>query len=358
MSRRMAVFTLVLALATPIAAIADEAPQPVRTQTVVLTPQRLPLILSGTVQARIQADLAFRVGGKIIRRAADPGDRVTKGQILAELDPADLQHALESAEAALASAQANATQATADLRRYEQLGRTSPAFLPSDYDHRLAAARIAEAAVTQAQRARDLASDQRSYGTLTADADGIITALPAQIGQVVTAGQTVASLAHTDTIEIVADVPENRLDDLRHAGVIKVRLWALPDLTLTATLRELGGLADPASRTYAVKLTLSDVPPNRLALGMTAMVDVQRDGTPVAILPASAITDQNGTPAIWLLDPTTHHATARPVSIAAYDQDGHVIIAAGLNAGDSVITAGVSAITPTMTLTAWAGATR
>lgn len=356
--------TLFAALFTPLAFLplpsaAGEPPaRPVRVQSVVLAPLQLPLVLSGTVQARVQADLAFRVGGKVIRRAADPGERVKAGQVLAELDPLDLQHSLESAEAALAAAQATASQAAGDLRRYEQLGRTSPAYLPQEYDHRLAAYQAAQANVVQAQRARDLASDQRSYNTLRADADGIITSLPIQPGKVVAAGQTVASLAHSDAIEVVADVPENRLDDLRKASAITVRFWALPDLELPASLREIGGLADPASRTFAVKLALGAMPDQRLALGMTAIVHVQREGGIAAILPSGALTDQNGQPAVWVLDPATHHASLRPVAVGFYDQDGHVSVTSGLRPGEDVITAGVFAITPDMTLSAWAGATR
>jgi RND family efflux transporter MFP subunit len=332
--------------------------RPVRVATDTLAPAATPLILSGSVQARIQADLGFRVAGKIVRRPVDIGQRVKAGQILAELDPIDLSYSEQSAEAGLRSAEANAAQAAADLQRYDQLGRNSPAYLPSEYDRRLAAARVAQANVTQAQRQLALARDQRSYGTLTADADGIVTAVPGQVGQVMAAGQTVVALGHSDEIEIVADVPENRLADLRAAADITIKLWALPDLTLRAKLREIGGLADPASRTFAAKLSLQDAPLDRLALGMTATVTVHNPGADVAILPASAITDQDGQPAVWVLDPRMHRAAKHRVLIAGYDQDGHVAIAQGLNTGDKVITAGAPAITADMALTEWVGATR
>jgi RND family efflux transporter MFP subunit len=306
----------------------------------------------------VQADLGFRVGGKIVRRPVDIGQHVTAGQILAALDPVDLAYSAQSAEAGLRSAEASAAQAAADLRRYEQLGRSSPAYLPSEYDRRVAASQVAQANVTQAQRQLSLARDQVAYGTLTADADGIVTAVPAQIGQVMQAGQTVVALAHSDEIEIVADVPENRLADLRAASDIKVKLWALPDLQLRATLRELGGLADAASRTFAAKLSITDAPRDRLALGMTATVVVSRTGPDIAILPAGAITDQDGQPAVWVLDTTSHHATKRRVMVAGYDQDGHVVIGSGLNAGEKVVTAGAQAISAEMKLAEWAGAVR
>ena len=333
-------------------------PRPVRVMAVSFIEAQTPLILSGTVQARTQADLGFRVGGKLIRRPAEIGRHVKAGDILAELDPADLQHSLESAEAALRAAQANAAQAEADLRRYQGLGPSSPAYLPSEFDRRLAAARVAQEQVTQAQRQLDLARDQRSYGVLTADADGIIAAVSAQIGQVVAAGQSVVTLAHGDEIEISAEVPENRLADLRRAPEIAVRLWALPDLVLHATLRDLAGLADPSSRTFTVKLSLKDAPRDQLALGMTATVTVSRPGGRVAALPAGAITDDSGSPAVWVLDPASHHASKRRVQVAFYDRDGHAFVAGGVNEGESVITAGAGAVTPDMPLTAWVGAQR
>ena len=125
-----------------------------------------------------------------------------------------------------------------------------------------------------------------------------------------------------------------------------------------AGLREIGGLADPASRTFAAKLTLQDAPLDRLALGMTATVIVRNPGADVAILPAGAVTDQDGQPAVWVLDATTHHAAKHRVVIAGYDQDGRVAIAGGLASGEKVITAGAPAITADMALTEWAGASR
>jgi RND family efflux transporter MFP subunit len=327
-------------------------------QPVALAPARAGLSVSGTVQARVQADLAFRVGGKVTARPVEIGDHVRAGQELARLDPADLQFSQELAEAALQSAQADAAQAQADLRRYDALGRSSPAFLPSEYDKRLAAQRMANARVVQAQRQLSLARDQRAYGVLTADADGIITALPIQVGQVVTAGQTTATVAHTAEIEIVADVPENRLPGIRAAGDVDIRLWAQPGIVLHGHVREVGALADPASRTFAVKVTVLDAPPDVLALGMTASVSIGIAGPMVAALPATALTDQGGKPAVWVLDATTHRATLRGVEVAGYDGDGSVLVRAGLAAGEQVVTAGVQQIEPGMVLTAWTGAAR
>jgi RND family efflux transporter MFP subunit len=336
-----------------------DAAVPVRVAPVVFTPRQSVLTLSGSVQARTLADLAFRVGGKVVDRPVEVGDHVHAGQVLARLDPADLQLSYESAQSALQSAIADAAKARADFSRYEQLGRNSPAFLPSEYDSRLSATRMADARLLQAQRQAALAKDQLSYGTLTADADGVITALPVQVGQVVASGQTVASLAHTAQTEVVVDVPENRLPEVRRAAGIEISLWADPDHKLAGRVREIGAQADAASRTFAVKVTVLDPPPDLLALGMTATVRfIAPPRAPVAILPATAVTDRNGTPSVWVFDPKAQQATLRPVTIADYGGDGSVAIASGVSAGEQVVTAGASEIDPGMRLAAWAGAAR
>ena len=349
-------YALLLSAALLIAA--GEPPRPVRVTTVTMVQAGLPLVLSGTVQARTLADLAFRVGGKVIERQAEIGDHVHAGQVLARLDPADLRFSEQAAQAALAAAQADAANTKADLARYDGLGRTSPAYLPSEYDRRVSAARMAAARLVQAERQVALAHDQSIYGSLLADADGVITALPVQVGQVVAAGQTVASLAHTDQTEVVVDVPENRLAEVRAAGDVTISLWAAPDVVLHGRVREVGALADPATRTFTVKVSVAQRPDNGMALGMTASVRFATGGPPVALLPATALADQAGHPAVWVLDTTAHQAHLRPVQLAGYAQDGSMVVASGLEPGEQVITAGTGQIEPGMALTAWAGAAR
>ena len=352
-----ALVPLLLGLATLLGAAADP-PRPVRVQTVSLSPSALPLTVSGTVQARTQADLAFRVGGKVVSRPVEVGDHVAAGQVLATLDPADLRFSEQVAQAAVASAQADDNNAAADLRRYQELGRNSPAYLPSDYDKRVSAARMADARLIQAQRQLALAVNQRAYGQLVADADGVLTALPIQVGQVVASGQTAATLAHTGEIEVVADVPENRLPDVRAARQVSIALWALPGTALQGRVREVGALADAASRTFVVKISVLDAPAALLSLGMTATVRFGGAAPDVALLPPGALTDQAGQPAVWVLDPAAHTAALRRIEVASYRDDGSVAVRAGLQPGEQVITAGVEQLQPGMALTAWAGAQR
>jgi multidrug efflux system membrane fusion protein len=287
------------------------------------------------------------------------GDHVRAGQLLARLDPNDLQLSLQAAQSELQSAQAAADKARGDFARYQRLSRNSPAFLPAEYDNRLAAARAADARLAQVARQVELAKAQLTYGTLTADADGIITALPAQVGQVVASGQTVAALARTDEIEVVVDVPENRLPDVRSAKEVQIKLWADPDRVLPGRVREIGAQADAATRTFAVKLTVLKPPTGLLALGMTAIVTfLAPAAAPVAILPATALTDQNGAPAMWVYDPANQRASLRPVTVSSYRSDGSVAITSGLKPGEHVVTAGVTEIDSEMRLRLWEGASR
>jgi multidrug efflux system membrane fusion protein len=338
---------------------ADRPPVPVRVATVTFAPRQTALTLSGTVQARTLSDLGFRVGGKVVDRPVEIGDHVRAGQMLARLDPADLQLALEAAQSALESTIADAAKARADHARYQQLGAGSPAFLASEYDRRISATRMADARVAQAVRQLAMAKDQLAYGTLAADADGAITALPVQVGQVVAAGQTVASLARSGETEVVVDVPENRLPDVRGAQQVQIELWADPAHPLAGRVREIGAQAEAASRTFAVKVTVLNAPPAVLSLGMTAVVRfVAPPSSPVAILPATALTDHDGAPAVWVLDPARQHAALRQVTVAGYLGDGAVAIASGVSAGEQVVTAGAGEIDAAMRLVAWAGATR
>jgi membrane fusion protein, multidrug efflux system len=364
---RPAVIPLLLALGlalsgcekAPTQAREEPSPLPVRVQEVSFTPRETALTFSGSVQPRTLAEVGFRVGGKVIARPVEVGDRVRAGEVLARVDPTDAGLQLQTAESALAAATADAANARIEFARYQALGRTSPAYLPSEFDRRQAASLMAAARLAQAERQLGLARDQLAYTTLTADADGVITALPVEVGQVVAAGQTVASLAHTAQTEVEVDVPENRLPDIRDAQSVRIRLWSDPDHPLAGHVREIGARADPASRTFAVRVTVLDPPSGLLALGMTANVSFVRSaGTQVALLPATALTDRDGHPAVWVLDPKIQHAKRRPVTVAAYEGDGTVAVQSGLTAGALVVTAGADLIDPAMRLIAWTGPLR
>ncbi len=357
-----------LALATLTAlchpATATEAPRPVRVQTVSFAPRTQAVTFTGTVQPRVQASLGFRVAGKVTSRRVDIGQRVTAGQILAQLDPTDARLNQDAAEQAVKAAQADAINARAEFDRYQRLGKSSPAYIASEYDKRQAALDSANARLAQAERQLGLARDQLAYTTLTADADGIVTSLNLEAGQVVTAGQTVLTLAHSAETEVAVDVPENRLPDIRSANAVSIRLWSDPDHQMDGRVREIGALADPASRTFAVKVSITDPGAHpgadaRLGLGMTAIVRFGRDaGGQVARLPASAVVSANGTPSVWVLDGPAQRVIAHPVTIADWLGDGQVEITAGVPDGAQVVTAGAAQLDPDMAVKPWAGAIR
>ena len=359
-----AVVKLCLAgLACVTASPLGQAAQPVRVAVVHYAPASAMQVLSGSVQPRTRADLAFRVGGKVVSRPVDIGQHVKAGQVIAVLDLSDLKLAEDVATAAMQAAAADAVNARAEFSRYEQLGKRSAAYLPSEYDKRAAAWRMAQARVAQAAQQLALARDQRGYGTLSADADGVITALPVQVGQIVSIGQTVATLAHTADVEVAADVPENMLAEVRATTDVTLGLWADPTVKLRGRVREIGAMADAVTRTFAVRMTVLDPPPGLLALGMTATVRFGGSGAPVAALPATALFDVDGSPAIWVLDPARQRAKLSKVSVAAYRGDGTVLVrqpagGAAPAEGDQVITAGVGQVEPDMAVVAWRGAMR
>ena len=335
-----------------------------RVQQAIFTQQRASVTYSGTVRPRILADIAFRVGGKIVARPVNVGDRVVSRQVLAQLDPSDLQLEVAISGNAVIAAEAEAANARALFSRYDKLGRASSAFVESEYDTRRAAMRSADARLDRSRQQQDMARNQRQYATLTADADGVITALPVELGQIVAAGQTVAVLAHGADTEIVVRVPENRLDEVRAAEAVLVTLWSAPGRSFQGRIREIGALADSASRTFTVKVALlnpadDQIVPAYVALGMTATAQfIGPPRSPVIILPATAMTTAGAEPAVWVLDDTLHRAVLTPVRVVAFGNDGTVLIGAGLSQGQLVVTAGADLIDRDLPVTAWRGPTR
>ena len=361
-SRAIVALTLLLLACRPPAVAAERkesAPRPVRVVTVALTQAPATLSYSGMVHARVLVDLGFRVGGKIIGRPVNVADQVKAGQVLARLDPVDRQLAVEAAESVAAAAEAEAENARTLFARYENLGQRSSAFVPTEFEQRRASMLASIAHLEQAKRQLSMARAQQGYGTLTAEADGVITALPVEVGQVVVAGQTIASLALSNETEIVVDIPENRLGDLRAAESISMSLWAAPDTILKGHLREIGALADPVSRTFAAKISVLNAPPGLLSLGMTATVRVTGPfAPPVAILPGTALAGSQDATTVWVLDETARRASPRKVTVASFNGDGTVSIADGLKPGEKVVTAGADLIDRDLPVTAWEGPVR
>ncbi len=321
---------------------AETAPTPVldrpaQVQRVMFDATTVKREFVGVVRARHETDLGFRIGGKIVTRVVNVGDRVRSGDVIARLDPQDLQLQVGSAEAELAAAISALVQAAADLRRYTTLKERGHAAF-ADFDRRQAANDEAEGRVERARRALDLARNQHAYADLRANADGVITATPAEPGQVVAVGQPVARLAHRGETEAVVALPETWLAEVRRTTAA-VQLWSDRDRRFAATLRELSPQADPATRTFAARFTIIDAD-DSVALGMTATVILERTrDVPVARLPLAAILNRGTGPSVYVID-DTGALRLRAVSIAEFTSDA-ALVSAGIHDGERVVTLGV-----------------
>ncbi len=291
----------------------------------------------GVVRARYETDLAFRVGGKIVARIVNVGDRVRAGDVIARLDPQDLQLQVESAEAELAAATSSLTQAAAELQRYATLKDRGFAAI-AEFDRRKAANDEAEGRLARARRAVELARNQLTYADLKADADGVITATSAEAGQVMAVGQAVARLAHRGEKEAVIALPETWLGEAQQASAT-VRLWSDRDRGFQARLRELSPQAEPVTRTFAARFTIRDAD-DTVAFGMTATVTLEREReTPVAKLPLGSILNRGTGPMVYVVD-ATGALVLRPVSVAAFTGKS-ALVSSGINDGDRIVTLGV-----------------
>jgi multidrug efflux system membrane fusion protein len=293
--------------------------------------------LSGEVRARYETRLAFRLAGQMVARKVEVGDLVKTGQTVAVLDGRDAQLAESSARAQLAKAESEASLADADLRRYAEL-RTKNFISQAEYDRREAQARQAREQAAAARAQASQARNQVGYTTLVTPHAGVITALEAEAGQVLTAGQTVARLARPEQLEIAVSVPEHRLEAFRKATEYEIRLWSAPGRTWRGKVRELSPVADAASRTYAARIALEGED-RALAIGMTAELRVRTSGDSLPQIPLSALFHRDGKPAVWVLEDDR----VRLVEVTAGDVSGNsVAITAGLRSGQRVVTAGVS----------------
>lgn len=292
-------------------------------------------VYTGEIRARHEVDLAFRVGGKIAARLVDSGMMVKAGQPLARLDPADLQLSRQAAQAQVAAAESEFTTAGAERARYADL--VAKRFVSqAAFDAKENAFRSAQARLEQARAQSRISGNQAEYGTLVAEHEGVITAVLADAGQVVSAGQPVFRLARPEEKEVAIAIPEGRLAELKAARQIAVSLWAQPELVMAGEIRELAAAADPATRTYAARIRIVDPAP-AVALGMTARVILGSPSSAAIVVPLTAVVDNGKGPQVWVVD--DGKAMIRPVEVAAFREDG-AAIASGLKAGEMVILTG------------------
>jgi membrane fusion protein, multidrug efflux system len=322
-----------------------EAPEirPVRTVIASKGEVGETVVLTGHIQAEDEPAFAFRVGGRMIERPVNVGDRIEAGQVLAKLDPENELNALRSAEAALTAAQGQLTYARGDFERQRQLlanGHTPRA----RFDQSQKALQNAQSQLDNAEAQLQTARDRVSWTTLEADAPGTVTARGAEPGEVVQAGQMIVRLARHRGRDAVFDVPAQLLRSAPNDSEIMVRLADDPSVTATGRVREVAAQADPVTRTFEVRVGLSE-PPETMRLGATVTGRIKLESEPVIAIPASALTQLNRQPAVWIVDPKGLTVSLRNVELLRHDP-GTVVIAQGLDTGDIVVTAGVQALHP------------
>ena len=315
-----------------------EPPKPpvVKVQQVKLSTAAQEENYSGVVRGRYETNLSFQVGGKIISRDVQTGSAVRAGEILMTLDPKDIVEQSHSASAQVASAQAQLHLAKSNLDRYTELFKSEAiaAAVLEQYKTQYDAAKAAyDAAKAQAQQSQNALE----YTTLTANADGVISNVNAEVGQVVAAGQTVLTLVQTAELEVVVNIPENKISAVQIGQRVSINFWANNDV-VSGTVREISPMADSASRTFTVKISLPELPPNRIQLGMTANVAMTAENFPnTIILPMSAIYQTGDVAQVWIVD--DGKVSLRKVEVTAFD-DNNVRVR-GLKSGDIVVVAGV-----------------
>ena len=316
--------------------------RPVRAILVAPASTQAVVELAGEIQPRYESRLGFRVGGKVIARRVDVGNMVRRGQVIMQLDPKDLQLAQAQANAAVSAAASNLALAKAELDRYRELRQknfVSQALL----DAKDAAYKSAAASYDQANAGLKVQANQNSYASLVADVDGVVTALEAEVGQVVAAGTPVVRIAQTGEKEVRVSIPEDQVGALRSVTSLKVRTWANQGLELDGRLRELAPIADPATRTYTAKISLPKAGPE-VRLGMTATVSFVTQSTQQGIrLPLTALFNDKNQTAVWVVE--NGAVKLVPVQVAGA-MGNEILIAGGISAGQSVVTAGINLLRP------------
>jgi membrane fusion protein, multidrug efflux system len=320
------------------AAVRDDVVRPVKVAIVEAAPQGRTLSYAGVVRPRIESALGFRVAGKIIERSVNVGDRIEVDQAIARLDETDLKLAENSARAAVMSARSRRDVAADNLERAKVL-LPKAIISQAAYDTRRNELDAAAATLESAEAQLRQAVNAVGYATLKADKAGIVTSVTAEPGQVVAAGQAIITLADAGETEIALAVPEQDAGRLAIGQWAKVTLWAGPRLSVDGRVREIAGQADPASRTYAMRISVG-APPQAMRLGMTATVAlrIEQESMPV-VVPLTALTESTSNPAVFVVDQANKVVRRTSVALSGTADDG-VHVASGLSAGDMVVTAG------------------
>ncbi|WP_192183089.1 efflux RND transporter periplasmic adaptor subunit [Mesorhizobium amorphae] len=297
---------------------------------------------SGSVRARTEMNLGFRVAGKVTERLVDIGQHVTSGDVLARIDPSDYDLSVKSAVANLDAAERQVETVDLTKKRAEQLyaknfaSKSQLEQATLTYNQAVATRDAARSTLAQAR-------NQVGYTDLKASQDGIVTAVTADVGQVVGAGTPVMTVAVDGEKEVLIAVPEMDIAEFKPGKDVKASFWSDDALTLAGKVREVAGSADPQSRTFAVRVSLPNDP--RVLLGMTANIEASvASRQQMVSVPLSALAEKDGQKIVWTVDRSSETVHPRPVKVGDFTADG-VNVADGLKQGDVVVAAGTQFMT-------------
>lgn len=318
------------------------APEPVRpVLSVLVGPARLSdAAVAGTVEPRFKSDLGFRVLGRIISRPVDVGDSVYEGQTVAAIDSTALELGVRSARAELLKSQARLADASAAEERQRKLivtDVTTKARL-DEAEHERAGA---EAWVASAQANLAKAIEQLGYAELKADFAGVVTAVEAEVGQVVEAGQAVVTVARPDIREAVVDIGPDFPVPLEIGLPFTVSLQLLPTVHVEGQIREIAPQADPETRTHRVRIALNDPPPS-FRLGATVTARLSDDQSSILRVPESAVLTKEEQNFVWVVDPTAHTVSLQKIDLSR--DEGGIRVTGGLKPGTRIVIAGVHSL--------------
>ncbi|TCR66323.1 efflux RND transporter periplasmic adaptor subunit [Bosea sp. BK604] len=315
--------------------------RPVRVVTVEAGKLANDVQLSGEIQAEKNVGLAFRIGGRVAERPVNVGDRVTAGQVIARLAPTLEQNAVTAAKATLEAARGEVDTARNTFARQERLMAQGFTTRPR-FDQALKAQETAQAQLENAEAQLELAQDRLGFTELRSGVAGIVTARNVEPGEVVQPGQVVVQLAREDGRDAVFNVPARLLETQAGDSTIRVALADAATVTALGRVREIAPQADPVTRTFQVRVGLQD-PPEAMRLGSTVVGTLELTSDSIVSIPASALTQQGASPAVWVVDPAKSTVSLRNVDVLRFDP-GQVIVSQGLEPGEIIVSGGIQAL--------------
>ena len=346
MKTRISVVAFGIASALALAGCEQEAkaPEPIRPVLSTVLQPAVPgsMVAVGTVQPRYETNLGFRVLGRLIARPVNVGDLVAKGQTIAAVDPTALELAVRSAKADLSKAQALLENAIGTEKRKRILIRTDATTTQSlDDAEQVRAGAEASAARASANLAK--AIEQLGYTQVKAEFDGIVTAVSAEVGQVVSPGQSVVTVARLDVREAVVDIGADFPVPLTVGLPFAVGLQLLPAVQVQGRIREISPQADQVTRMRRVRITL-DNPPESFRFGSTISAKLSNAPDPVLRLPESAVLKEGGETFVWVIDAPASTVSQRKVKLS--EEEGGMRVTGDLTAGARIVTAGIHSLKP------------